>query len=59
MFTADVSVVWGHFFHEAAETFLAKVPPHLSPKDSEQGFIYWTDPLMVLDTFTGHLGEWR
>lgn len=57
MFTADASVVWGHFFHEAAETLLAKVKPHLSPKEPEQGFIYWMDHLMVLGTFTGHPGE--
>lgn len=57
MFTADVSVVWGHFFHEAAETLLAKVKPHLSPNEPEQGFIYWMDDLMVLGTFTGHPGE--
>lgn len=39
----------GPFFHEAAVAVLAKVKPHLAPKDLEQDFINYMDRFTVLD----------
>lgn len=49
MFAADDYVVRGPFFHEAAAAVLAKVKPHLAPKDMEQDFINYMDRFTVLD----------
>lgn len=44
-----LTVARGPFFHEAAVAVLAKVKPHLAPKDLEQDFINYMDRFTVLD----------